>query len=97
MSFVDRLPRPRLPKMTGVIETLGAQNKAIFGGLMAANAPGVQAGFDTLLLALLAWFGLGQMPPDAALIEAIRAVLWGAAAWLIVYMVPNIARPQGQA
>jgi hypothetical protein len=82
MSIVDHLP-----SMTGVVETLGAQNKAIFGGALVAS----QA-TDTLLYAALAWAGLGTMPTEVEIVEAIRTLYWALLTWIGIYLIPNLPR-----
>lgn len=78
---------PKLPKLPNVVEAIGVQNKAVAAGMLAATPA-----MDTLLLAFLAWWGLGVMPPEADLVEAIRQLYWATLTWAGVYLIPNLTK-----
>ena len=77
---------PKLPSPAGFLEKASTGNKAIMGGaLLGYN------GFNTILLALVASLGIGEMPDMLELQDALVQVIAAVGGGLLVYLVPNYA------
>lgn len=76
---------PKIPKAGGLLDAIGAQNKAVAGGVLVAGS-----GINTLILAALAHYGVGEMPTAAEIAMAVEAIIKGLVAYAAVYMIPNI-------